>query len=98
MHSTTFVCSRKIGAWTWDSGANTEGRSPVLFNSAAELTLCPADEAVWLCFLSVFSPSAYWALTEVMQFGENYLYWFAFSAGFVCLADLTLSSVGYVAK
>lgn len=34
----------------------------------------------------------------MIQFVENCSYWIAFSAGLVCLADLTLGSVGYVAK
>lgn len=34
----------------------------------------------------------------MIQFVEDCSNWIAFSAGLVCLADLTLSSVGYVAK
>lgn len=51
-----------------------------------------------MALLLVFSSSAHWTVTEVIQLVENRSYWIAFSAGLVCLADLTLSSVGYVAK
>lgn len=37
-------------------------------------------------------------LFEVIQFVGNCLYWIAFSARLASLADLTLSSIGYVAK
>lgn len=37
-------------------------------------------------------------LFEVLQFVENCLYWIALSAGSASVADLTLSSIGYVAK
>lgn len=40
----------------------------------------------------------FWTLIEVMQFVEACSCWIAFSGALVCLADLTLSSVGYVAK
>lgn len=37
-------------------------------------------------------------LFEVIQFVRNCLCWTAFSAGLASVADLTLSSVGYMAK
>lgn len=65
-------------------------RAAALGCSAVQLN-CALHRRLWLCCWFVL-------LFEVIQFVANCLCWTALSAGLASVADLTLSSIGYMAE
>lgn len=71
--------------WQWQH----KGQQPWAVQQYSWTVPCTGDCVALLLFVFLF---------EVIQFVRNCLCWTAFSAGLASVADLTLSSVGYMAK